>query len=134
MREIGGRRRWTEHDLDGKRVLVIIPDSTRTAPIPLFFRLFHEALWGRVAALDYLVALGTHQPHERGGAEPPGGHHAPRSGSTDYAGVNLFNHRWDLPDTFDDAGHHPGRRDRAAHRRAAGAGRAGHGQPAGLRL
>ncbi len=25
--------------LDGKRVLVIIPDSTRTAPIPLLFRL-----------------------------------------------------------------------------------------------
>ena len=48
--------------LDGKRVLVIIPDSTRTAPLPLFFRLFHERLWGRVAALDYLVALGTHQP------------------------------------------------------------------------
>jgi hypothetical protein len=29
-------------DLAGKRVLVIIPDSTRTAPIPLFFRLFHD--------------------------------------------------------------------------------------------
>ena len=48
--------------LDGKRVLVIIPDATRTAPIPLFFRLFHQSLWGRVASLDYLVALGTHQP------------------------------------------------------------------------
>ena len=49
-------------NLDGKRVLVIIPDHTRTAPIPLFFRLFHELLGRRVAALDYLVALGTHQP------------------------------------------------------------------------
>ena len=27
-------------DLEGKRILIIIPDSTRTAPIPLFFRLF----------------------------------------------------------------------------------------------
>ncbi|MGD9406407.1 MAG: hypothetical protein PVH95_14775, partial [Anaerolineae bacterium] len=35
--------------LEGKRVLIIIPDSTRTAPIPLFFRLFHRVLSGRVA-------------------------------------------------------------------------------------
>ena len=30
--------------LDGKRVLVIIPDGTRTAPIPLFFRVLYEQL------------------------------------------------------------------------------------------
>ena len=49
-------------DVSGQRVLVIIPDHTRTAPIPLFFRLFHEIIGGEVAALDYLVALGTHRP------------------------------------------------------------------------
>ena len=49
-------------DLDGKRVLVIIPDSTRTTPIQLFFRLFYELLAPQVSTLDYLVALGTHQP------------------------------------------------------------------------
>src|SRR5438034_8957609 len=48
--------------LDGKRVLVIIPDGTRTAPIPLFFRTLYEQLGRRVAQLDYLIALGTH-PH-----------------------------------------------------------------------
>ena len=46
----------------GKRVLVIIPDGTRTAPIPLFFRLLYEALGSRVSRLDYLIALGTHPP------------------------------------------------------------------------
>ena len=35
-------------DLNGKKVLIIIPDSTRTAPLPLFFRLFHELLWRHV--------------------------------------------------------------------------------------
>ena len=30
--------------LDGKRVLVIIPDGTRTAPIPLLFRLLYEQI------------------------------------------------------------------------------------------
>src|SRR4030095_15178983 len=48
--------------LDGKRVLVIIPDGTRTAPTPMMFRLFHESLNDRVEALDFLIALGTHQP------------------------------------------------------------------------
>jgi hypothetical protein len=48
--------------VDGKRVLVIIPDGTRTAPIPLFFRLLYEQLGQRVAQLDYLIALGTHPP------------------------------------------------------------------------
>jgi hypothetical protein len=46
--------------LGGKRVLVVIPDSTRTAPIPLMFRLFNELLVSKVAQLDFLVALGTH--------------------------------------------------------------------------
>src|SRR5947209_8144263 len=45
-----------------KRVLVIIPDGTRTAPIPLMFRLLYEQFEQRVAQLDYLIALGTHQP------------------------------------------------------------------------
>ena len=48
--------------LDRKRVLVIIPDGTRTAPISLFFRLINQALLDQVAVLDYLVALGTHPP------------------------------------------------------------------------
>src|SRR5690349_11506785 len=45
-----------------KRVLVIIPDGTRTAPIPLMFRLLYEQFGRRVAQLDYLIALGTHPP------------------------------------------------------------------------
>lgn len=85
--------------LDGKRVLVIIPDSTRTAPLPLFFQMFHRALWSRVAALDYLVALGTHQPMSEKAllrlvGITPDQHHV------EYAGVRLMNHRWDLPDTL----------------------------------
>lgn len=53
--------------LDGKRVLVIIPDHTRTAPIPLMFKTLYDVLADRVKNLDFLVALGTHPPmeHER---------------------------------------------------------------------
>ena len=47
---------------DGRRVLVLIPDGTRTMPMPSLFGVLDEVLGPRVAALDYLVALGTHQP------------------------------------------------------------------------
>ncbi|GAF89196.1 unnamed protein product, partial [marine sediment metagenome] len=90
-------------NLDGKRVLVIIPDHTRTAPIPLFFRLFHELLEGRVAALDYLVALGTHQPmSEEALNRLVGVTEAERAKK--YRDVRIFNHRWDVPDTFSTIG------------------------------
>jgi nickel-dependent lactate racemase len=84
-------------DLAGKRILVIIPDGTRTAPTSLLFRLFHELLGEQVAALDYLVALGTHQPMDDAalsrlvGAEVQGG----QAGAS-----RIFNHRWDVPETF----------------------------------
>jgi nickel-dependent lactate racemase len=93
-------------DLGAKRVLVVIPDSTRTAPIPLFFRLFHQALWGRVAALDYLVALGTHQPMDDDALNRLVGITAEERATT-YAGVKLLNHRWDLPGTMTSVGRIP---------------------------
>ena len=85
--------------LDGRRVLVIIPDSTRTAPIPQMFRLFHEYLGGRVAALDYLIALGTHQPMSEEAINKLVGV-TPEERRGRYAKVSIFNHRWDLPETF----------------------------------
>ena len=48
--------------LDGKRVLVLIPDHTRHAPIDLFFRVISERLQPRIRTLHYLVATGTHAP------------------------------------------------------------------------
>ena len=48
--------------LDGRRVLVLIPDGTRTMPMPLMFDTLERELLPRVAALDFLVALGTHTP------------------------------------------------------------------------
>ena len=87
---------FAQCDLSGKRVVIIIPDSTRTAPIPLMFRLFHEALHQRVAQLDYLIALGTHMPMSEDAINKlVGTTNAERA--TKYAGVNVFNHAWDDP-------------------------------------
>ncbi len=45
-----------------RRILVLIPDGTRTMPLPLLVSLLDETLRRRIDALDYLVALGTHRP------------------------------------------------------------------------
>ena len=79
---------------DGTRVLVIIPDATRTAPIPLFFRLIHEVLSHWTAALDFLVALGTHPlMSEEARCQLVGITREERS--TRYRNTSIFNHRWD---------------------------------------
>ncbi|HAL62423.1 MAG TPA: hypothetical protein DCP08_08470 [Chloroflexi bacterium] len=85
--------------LKGKRVLIIIPDNTRTAPLPFFFRLFYEIMGRRVAALDYLVALGTHPLMSEEGLNNLVGL-TPQERAHTYKRVNIFNHRWDLPHTF----------------------------------
>jgi lactate racemase len=85
--------------LAGKRVLVIIPDGTRTAPIPLMFRLFHEYLDGKVAALDYLIALGTHQLMSEEAIHRLIGVSAEER-SAKYGSVKVFNHHWERADTF----------------------------------
>ncbi len=95
---------FSDVGLGDERVLVIIPDGTRTAPLPLIFRLLQETLRPRVAVLDFLVALGTHRPMddealgELLGAEVTDG----RAGDS-----HVLNHRWDDPDTFTDLGHLP---------------------------
>lgn len=86
-------------EFDGQRVLAIVPDSTRTAPIPLLFRLLHELLHGRVDALDYLVALGTHPAMSDDALNRLVGISAgERAGK--YSAIRIFNHRWDEASTF----------------------------------
>ncbi len=83
--------------LDGKRVLVIIPDGTRTAPIPLFFSLLYEQLGRRVAQLDYLIALGTHPPMSEEAIDRLVG--VPTHVRAErYPDVQIFNHHWSQPE------------------------------------
>jgi nickel-dependent lactate racemase len=48
--------------LDGLRILVIVPDGTRTMPMPQLAGMLETELSGRVRQLDYLIATGTHVP------------------------------------------------------------------------
>ena len=60
-----------EHtDIDGKSVCILVPDGTRTCPLPLLLGAVHRALHGRVTRMTTLIALGTHQPMSRGRSRP----------------------------------------------------------------
>src|SRR4051812_37896989 len=92
---------WAGLPLDGRRVLVLIPDGTRTMPMPLMFDVLERELGPRVAALDFLVALGTHMPMD----DAHLGRLVGRTVTDGQAGRSrVFNHRWDDPATFVDLG------------------------------
>jgi nickel-dependent lactate racemase len=86
-----------ELPLDGARVLVLVPDGTRTMPMPLFFEVLTDALRGRVTALDFLVALGTHAPLDDAALSRLVGR-AVVDGRT--GAHRVLNHRWDDPRAF----------------------------------
>lgn len=83
--------------VDGKRVLILIPDGTRTMPMPAMFRLFQELLRPRVKTLDYLVALGTHALMTDAQLSNLVGQPV----ANEMAGAtHVFNHHWERPDAF----------------------------------
>lgn len=90
--------------VDGKRVLIIIPDGTRTMPMPLMFGLFGKYLGRRVAVLDYLVALGTHRPLTEMQLSKLVG--CPVV-SGQVGNSHIFNHEWSNPDSFTSIGEIP---------------------------
>lgn len=97
------------HPFDGRSVCVLVPDATRTCPLPLLLRAVHRALHGRVSRLTVLVALGTHAPM---GEEALARHlgYAPGELDATYPGTTVLNHEWWRPETFADLGTIPGTR------------------------
>jgi nickel-dependent lactate racemase len=90
-------------DLDGRSVCVLVPDGTRSCPMPLLLSAVHEALHGRVTELTVLIALGTHS--KMGETElsrhlgyPPGDF------ARRYPGATVRNHEWWDPHTFASVG------------------------------
>jgi nickel-dependent lactate racemase len=84
------------NDFRGLRVLLILPDATRTAPIGLMFRHLHRQLGEVAAAFDILIALGTHMAMSEAAIcrrlEISETERASRFGR-----VQFYNHAWDNP-------------------------------------
>ncbi|GAB2844705.1 lactate racemase domain-containing protein [Actinocorallia aurea] len=83
--------RLAAEDLDGRSVCLVVPDATRSCPLPLLVEAVHGALHGRVSRLTVLVALGTHAPM---GEAELAAHLPPLPGMT------VLNHAWWDPSTF----------------------------------
>jgi len=80
----------------GKRLLLIVPDATRSCPLGMVFKEVHRQLAGETAALDVMIALGTHPPmSEEAICERLEITHEERKSR--YAGVRFLNHEWDNP-------------------------------------
>jgi len=98
----------TDGNWDGKRVLVIVPDNTRTAPVGPIFKALHAAVASRCRALDVMIALGTHPPMSEeaicGRLEM-----TPEERARDYGRVQFLNHEWDNPAALREIGVIPSR-------------------------
>lgn len=83
-------------DVTERRILLIIPDGTRTAPVGQLFRLLYEHIGTRAARFDVMVALGTHPPmSEKAILQRLAITEAERRSR--YPTVKLMNHAWDDP-------------------------------------
>jgi nickel-dependent lactate racemase len=86
-------------DLDGRSVCVVVPDATRSCPLPLLLTAVHGALTGRVTRLTVLIALGTHAPMTEAQLARHLGHPAGDRAAR-YPGMTVLNHEWADPATF----------------------------------
>ncbi len=89
-----------------KKVLLIVPDATRSAPVGQLFKAIHAQIGDSAAKLDVMIALGTHHAMseeaicERLEITPDD-----RRGK--YADVAFHNHEWDNPDAMHNLGSIP---------------------------
>jgi lactate racemase len=86
----------------GERVLVLIPDHTRTIPLDLVFPKLVEALH-RAAHIEFMVALGTHPPLDEKALNQLVGI-SPREREGLYRHVEIRNHAWQDPSAIDTIG------------------------------
>jgi len=84
-----------ENKFHNQRVLVLIPDHTRTLPLPFLFKSLVEVLRDS-RQLDFMVALGTHPPLSEGQLCNLVGISSEERES-DFGQIGLINHVWDTP-------------------------------------
>jgi len=87
---------------NGQRVLVLIPDHTRSLPLPFLFRALVDILHG-AKQLDFMVALGTHPPLDEESINKLVGITAEER-TTIFKHVGLLNHAWDTPSALTSLG------------------------------
>jgi nickel-dependent lactate racemase len=88
-----------QQEFAGQRVLLIVPDHTRTAPLPLLFDTLWKHLRPVVDTFDVMIALGTHPPlSETQMCRLLGIRESERQRL--FLQTQLLNHEWDNPDNL----------------------------------
>ncbi|HMO98315.1 MAG TPA: lactate racemase domain-containing protein [Kiritimatiellia bacterium] len=82
--------------VEGRRILLVVPDRTRTCPLPEVFHAAHAALAPRAACVDVMIALGTHAPLPEAVILQHLGI-TPEERAGPMREVKLLNHAWDDP-------------------------------------
>jgi nickel-dependent lactate racemase len=87
----------------GQKILLIVPDMTRTAPVGLVFKTLFAQVGAESSAFDVIFALGTHPPMPLEAMlqrlEISHGEKMSR-----YRKVNLINHAWNTPSALHQLG------------------------------
>ncbi|MCL4377990.1 MAG: lactate racemase domain-containing protein [Actinobacteria bacterium] len=89
--------------LTNKRVLCIIPDTTRSGPTDFLFKTVSKILSGFTKKADFIIALGTHPRMEK---EKIYGFLSINEDEkrTIYKNTNIFQHQWDNPEQLKSLG------------------------------
>src|SRR5678815_5325621 len=89
-------RTCTPQDYAGKRVLLVVPDGTRTAPVGLLFQTLYRCIGEVTKSFDVMIALGTHQPMNEAAISERLDISEKQRKET-YKEVRFFNHAWNNP-------------------------------------
>jgi nickel-dependent lactate racemase len=87
---------------NNQRILVLIPDHTRSLPLPFLFRSLVEILH-TTKQLDFMVALGTHPPLSEESLNKLVGVSAEER-TTTFKHIGLLNHEWNTPSALTSLG------------------------------
>lgn len=90
-------------DYECKRVLLIVPDGTRTAPVGLVFKKLFDQLSRATKQFDVMIALGTHQPMSEA-AICNRLEISMEDRTSQYRDVAFINHEWDNPEELKNIG------------------------------
>ena len=94
---------FEQNGYSAKKILLIVPDNTRSGPVGRIFQMIFDRIGSDAAALDVLVALGTHQPlTEEQICERLSITLQQRKQK--YSSVKFFNHEWEKSETFKSIG------------------------------
>jgi len=81
-------------DLKNKKIIVILPDTTRSGPTSFFFKILLDILSPKVKKLDFLIALGTHPLI----SDEKIKNFLDLKGEEKF--VNIYQHRWNNPENL----------------------------------